>query len=160
YPALDVVRPALAIGGLAMLVLIYEKIVARESFDFAAPDGFLLGGFVVAAGLSVFGAVWPSYALDAAINVLKMAVVYVLIVNTVATQARLKTLLWTMVLLGLFPALGSLWYWQNDMRVEGRAAWFGSFANPNEMAYSLVILIPLAVELGRKANLIQRLLLA
>jgi O-antigen ligase len=63
-----------------------------------------------------------------------------------------------MVLGGLFPALGSLWYWHQGIKVEGRAAWLGVFANPNEMAYSLVILIPIAVALSRHLNLARQIL--
>jgi O-antigen ligase len=42
-------------------------------------------------------------------------------------------------------------YWQGHIE-EGRTAWVGIFANPNDLAYSLVILVPivafLAIDLG------------
>jgi O-antigen ligase len=159
FPALDVVRPALAIGSLALVVLLYEKIAAQESLCFPAPEAFLLAGFVVAAGLSVFGAVWPNYAFEAFSNLVKMAVVWLLIVNTVNSEGRLRTLLLTMVAGGLFPALGSLWSWQHGVTVEGRAAWIGIFANPNEMAYSLVILIPIAFAVSQRLSPAPRILI-
>jgi O-antigen ligase len=158
FPVLDIVRPSLTIGGLALLVLLYEKAVARQSLDFAWPDGYLLAGFIAAAGLSIFGAVWPAYAAEAALTLVKMAAVYLLIVNTVTNENRLRTLLWVMVLCGLFPALGSLWHWHLGIKIEGRAAWLGVFENPNEMAYSLVVLIPIAVALSRRLNLARRIL--
>ena len=157
FPVLDMVRPAQLIGGLALIVLLYEKVGAGQRLDLVWPDGYLLAGFVAAAGLSVVGALWPSYALDAALNLVKMAVVYLLIVNTVTSEKRLRTLLWVMVLCGLFPALGSLWYWHQGINTEGRARWIGMYANPNEMAYSLVILIPLAAALARRLKLALRI---
>ena len=157
FPVLELVRPAQTLGGVALIVLLYEKAAARQSLDFTWPDGYLLAGFIVAAGLSIFGAVWPAYAAEAALILVKMGVVYLLIVNTVTSEKKLRTLLWVMVLGGLFPALGSLWYWHQGIRVEGRAAWLGVFANPNEMAYSLVILIPIAVALSRRLNLARRI---
>jgi len=158
FPVLDIVRPSLTIGGLALMVLLYEKAVARQSLDFAWPDGYLLAGFIAAAGLSIFGAVWPAYAAEATLTLVKMAVVYLLIVNTVTNENRLRTLLWVMVLCGLFPALGSLWHWHQGIKIEGRAAWLGVFENPNEMAYSLVVLIPIAVALSRRLSLARRIL--
>ncbi len=158
FPVLEIVRPAQIIGGLALVVLLYEKIAARQRLDLISPDGYLLVGFVAAAGLSVIGALWPSYAFDAALNLVKMAVVYLVIVNTVTNENRLRTLLWVMVLCGLFPAIGSLWYWHQGIKIEGRAKWIGMFANPNELAYSLVILIPLGVALARRLNLTRRIL--
>jgi O-antigen ligase len=158
FPALDAVRPAQSVGGLAVLALIYEKLARGQRFDFVFPDGYLLAGFLAGALLSTFGAVWPAYALQAAQDFAKMAVVYLVIVNTANTEKRVRTLLWAMVLCGLFPALGSLWNWQQNIRVEGRAGWIGIFANPNEMAYGLVILIPLAVMLARSVRMSLRLL--
>jgi O-antigen ligase len=151
-PALSVMRPAQTIGGFALLVLMYQTLVGGRKLEFPSPDGYLLAGFVIAAGLGIAGAVWPTYALDACLDLIKMAVIYVLILNAVTSERRLRTVLWTLVLCGLFPALGSLSNWHQQIRVEGRAAWLGFFANPNEMAYSLVILIPVAWALARRAR--------
>ena len=52
--------------------------------------------------------------------------------------------MWIMVIGGLFPALGTLRNYLAGNLYEGRAAWIGIFANPNEVAYALVILVPLA----------------
>ena len=150
-PALSAVRPAQTIGGLAVLLLICQTLGGRK-LEFPALDGSLFAGFVIAAGLGVAGAVWPTYALDACLDLLKIAVIYLLIVNAVTTERQLRTALWTMVCCGLFPAVGSLWNWHQGVQVEGRAAWLGLFANPNEMAYSLVILIPIAWALARRAS--------
>src|ERR1019366_3608275 len=44
FPVLDLVRPAQMIGGLALIVLLYEKVGARQRLELVWPDGYLLGG--------------------------------------------------------------------------------------------------------------------
>jgi len=158
-PALSALRPAQTIGGLALVVLICQSL-ARHKLEFVSPDGFLLLGFVIASGLSVFGAVWPAYAFESFLDLVKMVLMYVVILNTAGSQRSLRVVMWAMVLCGLFPAFGSLWNWFHEIRVEGRAAWLGLFANPNEMAYSLVILIPVAWALARRSLWTARVLLS
>jgi O-antigen ligase len=63
----------------------------------------------------------------------------------------------TLIAAGTIPALGTLRNYAHGNFVEGnRAAWIGTFANPNDMAYSLVILLPLALFFGGKVRLAAR----
>lgn len=156
-PAVEVVRPAQTLGGLALIFLLLEKVAARESFDLVWPDTYLLFAFIGAAALSIFGAFWQGYAVEATLNLLKMAVIYLLIVNAVNSEKRLRGLFWVMVLCGLFPALGTLWNWYSGVLYDGRASWIGIFANANEMAYALVLLIPLAAGLAAGQPLLRRI---
>jgi O-antigen ligase len=64
-----------------------------------------------------------------------------------------------MVIGGLLPAAGTLRNYLQGNLVEGRAAWVGIFANPNELAYSLVILLPLVAYLATGLRLAPRLAL-
>ena len=89
-----------------------------------------------------------------------MTLVYFFIVNCANTERRLRGVMWTMVIGGLFPAAGTLKNYLHGNLVEGRAAWVGIFANPNELAYSLVILLPLAAFLATGLGLMPRLALA
>ena len=73
---------------------------------------------------------------------------YFLVALATDTLPRLKGVLWTLVLGGFFPAVGTLVFFATGRIEEGRAGWLGIFANPNDAAYSLVILIPLAYALG------------
>src|SRR5262249_35745910 len=58
-------------------------------------------------------------------------------------------MMFTMVVGGLFPAIGTINHYRNGILVEHtRAAWLGLFGNPNEAAYALLILIPLAIALA------------
>jgi O-antigen ligase len=65
-----------------------------------------------------------------------------------------------MVVGGLFPAVGTIKNYFSGVLVEGsRGAWQGVFANPNEAAYALVILVPIAWALAGKSGWIMRLAL-
>jgi O-antigen ligase len=64
-----------------------------------------------------------------------------------------------MVLGGLLPAAGTLKNFLQGNLEEGRAAWVGIFANPNEVAYGLVILLPLIAYLAIDRGWLARLTL-
>jgi O-antigen ligase len=67
--------------------------------------------------------------------------------------------MWTMVIGGLVPAVAVLRNYLAGNIAEGRTAWVGIFANPNDLAYSLVILVPLAACLAVRAGWIARIAL-
>jgi O-antigen ligase len=109
--------------------------------------------------LSTFSAFWPLRAYEATLDLARIVIAYVLIVNTVLTEKRLRAFLLAMIVGGLFPALGALnGYIRGDL-VEGRAHWIGIFHNPNELAYILVMLVPLAAVLAGGARLPMRIML-
>jgi len=158
-PFLEVARPVYVVGGAGMVAVLIETMLSRRDFRFVWPESYLLVGFVAAAGLSCFNALWTRYAVDNTVDLIKIAALYFVIVNAISTVGRLRALIWVMVGGGLFPAIGALWNYAQGQLVEGRASWVGIFVNPNELAYSLVILIPLAGSLaatvsGRMAALL------
>jgi O-antigen ligase len=64
-----------------------------------------------------------------------------------------------MVAGGVFPAAGAIHNYFRGIVHEGRAGWVGIFENPNELAYSLVILIPIAAALSMRQRLMLRIVL-
>jgi putative inorganic carbon (HCO3(-)) transporter len=158
-PALDVIRPAAVVGGLALLALLAEIMFGTRKFEMAWPEGALLIAFVAAAALSCLTALWPGYAVGWTSDLMKMTLVFFFLVNCANTERRLRGVMWVMVIGGLFPALGTLKNFYQGNLQEGRAAWVGIFANPNEVAYSLVILFPLAAYLATSRGWVARLFL-
>jgi putative inorganic carbon (HCO3(-)) transporter len=159
FPALEVIRPAALVGGAALFALLGEMMFGTRKFEAAWPEGALLAAFVAAAALSCLTALWPRYAVDWVSDLVKMTLVYFFLVNCANTERRLRGVMWVMVIGGLFPALGTLKnYYQGNLQ-EGRAAWLGIFGNPNEVAYSLVILFPLAAYLAAPRGWVARLVL-
>ncbi len=158
-PALEALRPAKVVAGAALVMLLAERAFARKSLEFAWPEGILLLGFLGAAALSSLTALWPRQAAESVSDLVKMTIVFFFIVNCANTEGRLRGVIWTLIIGGLLPAAGTLRnYFQGNV-VEGRAGWVGIFANPNELAYSLVILLPLAAYLATSLGLLPRLAL-
>lgn len=147
-PAAAIVGPAQSLGAAAVMALLVERGLGRRGFDVVWPDGFLLLGFLGASALSTVRAFWPSLAVECTLDLAKMCLVHLLLVNVIDSAGRVRGLLWTMVVGGLFPALGTLSHYASGVLVEGRAGWIGIFENPNELAYSLVVLVPLAAVLA------------
>jgi putative inorganic carbon (HCO3(-)) transporter len=158
-PALDPLHLAKVVGGAALVVLIAERVFAKKSLELAAPEGYLLLAFLGAASLSSLTALWPRLAVEAVSDLVKMSIVFFFIVNCANTGIRLRGVMWTMVIGGLLPAAGTVRNYLQGNLVEGRAAWVGIFANPNEVAYSLVILLPLVAVLAVGLGLVPRLAL-
>jgi len=146
-PFLRPFRPAmvLAVGALGLLVL--ERTLSGRPFILSWPESHALLGFFGAAALSVFTAFWPGMSTLVTIELGKLIIVYLLIVNVVTTRKRLRGLIWTVTLAGLFPAVGTIRNYLDGNVVDGRAAWLGKFAGPNELAFELAILVPLALAL-------------
>jgi O-antigen ligase len=158
-PQLEVLRPAKIVAILALIALISETVFGGRSFDFAMPEGIWLIVFMGAAALSCVTALWPGFAVAAITEMLKMALVFFFLVNALTSEKKVRGVLWVMMFGGLFPALGTLHNYQIHNLNEGRAAWVGIFANPNEVAYSLVVLLPLAAYLGYKSGWLARVVL-
>jgi O-antigen ligase len=159
YKPLVALRPALVIAVGALLMLIIELGQTGRSVRLLRPQGILLLSFLAVCFISSFDAFWPHLAFDRTSDVLKIVLIYVIIENTVTTERRLRTVLMVMVLGGLFPALGTIDYFVHGILREGRASWIGVFANANEDAYALVVLMPIAAALSAKERLGMRLLL-
>ncbi len=158
-PAAEVLRPAKVVASLALLALIGETLFGRRKLDLAWPEGGLLVGFLAAAAMSCLTALWPGYSAGDVADLAKMALVFFFLVNCANSERALRGVMWIMVIGGMFPAAGTLKNYLQGNLEEGRAAWVGIFANPNEVAYSLVILIPIMVYLGTPRGWFVRLML-
>jgi putative inorganic carbon (hco3(-)) transporter len=158
-PATEVLRPAAVVAGCALVMLLVETMFGRRTLSFAWPEGSLLLGFVGAAALSCLTALWPRQAAESLSDLVKMALVYFFIANCANTERRLRGVMWIIVIGGLIPAAGTLRNYLQGNLVDGRASWLGIFANPNEVAYSLVILVPIAAFLATGLGLLPRLAL-
>jgi putative inorganic carbon (hco3(-)) transporter len=158
-PAAEVLRPAKVVAVLALLALIAGTVMGQKQLEFAWPEGGLLIAFLSAAALSCLTALWPGYATENVGDLAKMVLTWFFILNCATSERRLRGVMWVMVIGGLFPALGTLKNYLTGNMYEGRAAWIGIFSNPNEVAYALVILVPLAVYLATPRGWFVRLLM-
>jgi O-antigen ligase len=160
FPQLDAFRPVLLVAASAIVMTVIELGQSRQTFRMMWPQGILLITFVGVCFLSSFSAFWPGYAFNKTSDLAKILLIYIVIENTVITPERLRKVLWTMVIGGLFPAVGTIQHYMNHIVRDGRAAWIGVWANQNEDAYGLVILIPIAAMLAIKSRWFGRIALA
>jgi O-antigen ligase len=145
---LATIGPALLLSGLALAALAFEKMKNREGTWLVWPHSHLFAALIWTAGLSCFTAIWPKLSAAATIDLAKYFIIYLVLVNCVNSENRLKGVLWTMALAGLFPCLGALHnYAAGNLQPGERTHWIGVFANSNDLAYSIVLLVPLALAL-------------
>ncbi|MGI8494594.1 MAG: O-antigen ligase family protein [Pyrinomonadaceae bacterium] len=82
----------------------------------------------------------------------KVVVIFIIMVNTLRTPARLKGLMWLSIGIGVmlsYQAIGL--YRQGIFEAEGyrvQVDFGGMFGNPNDLALHMVIFIPIALMLG------------
>src|SRR5207302_895564 len=129
-------------------------------FRLSWPEGAMVIALLGISAISTFGAIYMRLAAETTLNFGKVVLIYIVIENVVTNNSRLKSVLMTMVLGGLIPALGTIYnYVTHTHLVEGRAVFYGVFGNPNEDAYALLILVPLAGALAWRSGWFIRLFL-
>jgi O-Antigen ligase len=159
-PQLNPLRPVLLVAAAALVMLAIELPQTAQGFRFTRPQTLLLIAFLGVAVASTFTALYMKLAFNTTLDFSKIVLIYIVIENTVTTESRLRKILWALVIGGLFPALGTIHHYVNGILIEGsRGSWVGVFKNPNEDAYCLAVLVPLALALGAKSKLPARLLL-
>ncbi|MEW6730724.1 MAG: O-antigen ligase family protein [Acidobacteriota bacterium] len=148
-PTIGEVGPAQLIAIVALTAAILGKLVRGESLVLTGQT-YLLGLFIGLAALTVPAALWPGQAFSTLLDALKIAAIFLLISNVVTDLRRLSIVVWTICLSGLIPALGTIKnYLMGVGLVDGfRAAWVGVYANPNDLAYTLAMFMPLALALA------------
>jgi putative inorganic carbon (hco3(-)) transporter len=156
--ALDAYRPALLIAVAALGMMVIELGQLRQSFKLMWPQSAMVIAFFGACVVSTPSAFWVSHALDQTVDVGKIVLVYLLLENVITCEKRLRGIMFTLVIGGIFPAIGTIGHYKEGILVEhSRAAWRGIFGNPNEVAYALTILVPIALMLASRSRWIVRI---
>jgi O-antigen ligase len=148
-PALAPIQPAKLAAVVALAALVADRLARGAALRLDAPQTVLVFSLLMLAAGSVYGALWQALAIQSLMDFAKIAAVYLLIVHVVDRPARFRLVATTLIACSLVPALATI-----RRAVLGiglvdatRAAWVGSFEDPNDLAYSLVILVPLTMAL-------------
>lgn len=154
-PGLERWRPALLTSALATGLTLLGRLGRREKLWVDGQRGVLLLTFCGLVFASLGWSLYPDATRFAAVELLKWVLVYLTLVNLVTTERRLLWACLALVFGSIVTSHGVI-AWHNagvDM-VEGyRARWVGVYADPNRMAMSVGIIIPLAVAfLARKQS--------
>ena len=162
---LQIIRPQDFVPGLHGLRLVLYLMVTLligllfspvEKKLVRSPQDRYAGLFFLAIVLSSFSIFWIPYIVDTAIETAKIALVYYVIVMISNTVKAFITIVWTMVILmGFVALLGVLQYHGYDVSGAGmvfdtaKGIWrirgIGNFDNPNDLAYSVVFVVPFSL---------------
>jgi probable O-glycosylation ligase (exosortase A-associated) len=149
YPPLEDVPIAKGVAVISFLFLFSAIRAKGASWRLADPTTLWLIAFVAIGGLSIATSLWRLYSLNAFLDVLKLILVYLLVIHLVDRLERVRQLFWVMLWAGMVPAGGTLAHYllKIDL-VEGyRGAWRGVYADPNDLAYHLIVLVPIGLSL-------------
>ena len=123
-----------------------------------SPQDKFAGIFFIAMFLSTLTVLYLTYMIETTITILKIALIYYFIVITVNNEKKLKGATWTMVgmmtIVGLMAVLQSHGYditgagmvWSADKGVW-QIKGIGKFDNPNDIAHSVVLVVPFSLGL-------------
>src|SRR2546423_982622 len=152
-PALSSFNNMAFVVAVATLIIFFPTQLALEGTLTARPRevNFLLL-FCLIALLSITFAIDPGMAWDTfSGNFIKAVLMFVVMINSVRTQRRLKALILLALFVSFVLSVGALQdYYSGNLAVEsyrvaGRIG--GLFDNPNDLALHLVTMIPVAVAL-------------
>jgi O-antigen ligase len=153
WPQLGVLHPDAVLGGALLISVIIHKKFHGETFIFFQERmSWLLTFFVGALVASVSTSVWPSNSVSCIINLLTTLTFFLVIINVVNNENRLKGMLWLFILAGGYDAISSaIAYFTGNLIVAQGIERAESLtgADPNTLAISLVLAIPfMAFALG------------
>ncbi|WP_242395144.1 O-antigen ligase family protein [Anaeromyxobacter oryzisoli] len=133
--------------GIAAAAVIMHRLTSGERIRIGGAGSLALFAYLAFIPLSLAWTLSQPDTAKAAIEGMKMAVVFVAVQNGLDTPARLRRFLLVAALASLGPALGGIWVWvRDDQLVEGfRTHWRGLYGDPNRLAMSLVAVLPFAL---------------
>ena len=152
YPSALTASIALVVGVLTLGVFIPSQFALEGSLTARPREVMLVLLFCLAGLLSIPLAIDPAQAWhEFSDTFIRCIVIFVVLVNVVRTEQRLKGLLLLALVTGVWLSLGAI----NDYRlglmtVEGYRAGGrggGIFGNSNDMALFLVTIVPIAIAL-------------
>jgi O-antigen ligase len=114
--------------------------------------------FFILFVVSTINAGWLSYTAETVTETLKIALIYWFIVTIVDNESKFKTAIWTtIVFMTVVALMGILQFYGYDITGSGiiwapdKEVWqirgAGMFDNPNDLAYSVVLVVPYALGL-------------
>jgi putative inorganic carbon (HCO3(-)) transporter len=128
-------------AGFSLAALAGSWLLYNRRLVLGGVQGWALVALFALVGFSSAWSFWPKYSFDTFTDGLKYLAVFFIIANVIDSEKRLATLIRVLALASVIPAVGAIWsHAHGEHLVEGdRAGWIGIFANPNDLAYHLVI---------------------
>ncbi|HET9594603.1 MAG TPA: O-antigen ligase family protein [Anaeromyxobacteraceae bacterium] len=135
---------------LCTLAVVMRRVTSGERLRMGGPPAAFLFAYAMTVPLSLVWTISPLRTHEAMVDMAKLAILYVTLLNALDTPARLRTFLVVGALATLAPSVGGIQRWLDDDRlIEGyRTAWRGNYADPNRLAMGLVLFLPVALAMA------------
>jgi len=134
-------------AGFSLALLAGSCLLYRRKLSLGGAGGAMLIGLFVLVGASAWWSFWPKMTVDTFLDGLKFFAAFFLVANLVDSEKRLRFFVSWLAWASVIPAVGCILSWsRGEHLVDGdRAAWIGIFANPNDLAYHLVVGVALVL---------------
>ena len=125
---------------------------------FRTPQDKFVGLLFICIIISTISVNWISYSVDITVETIKIAFIYFFAISVLENENKFMTASWVMIgLMTIVALMGILQYFDCDITGAGMAwagdkkGWqirgIGNFDNPNDLAYSVVLIVPFALGL-------------
>ena len=140
-------RLGVVTSAVCAFAVLMRRLTSGERLRLGGPPAALLLAYLFMHPLSFTWTISQPRTLEAVVDMAKMLVVYVALLNALDTPGRLRAALLVGALATLAPSLGGIQRWLNDdSLIDGyRTAWRGNYADPNRLAMGLVLFLPAAM---------------
>jgi putative inorganic carbon (HCO3(-)) transporter len=147
WPWVERLRLAFLAMGIGAVATFAHRLTSGERVRLGGRGAVFLFAYLAFVPLSLVWTLDRSATLRASVDVVKLLVVYLTILNALDTPSRVRTFLLVGALASLGPSLGGIWTWaMGEGLVEGfRTRWRGLYADPNRLAMSLTAMLPFAL---------------
>lgn len=138
----------LPIGAASAIVALVGLLFIPQGIRFPAGVGFF-AAFLIWATLGAVVSPWRPVAFEAVIELGKVGLIYLAIVNGVRTRAQVWFfIVFFLALFGSHPVRGTIYNYLTGNTYFGRAAWYqGIFGNPNDLAALTLLQLSMAAAL-------------
>ncbi len=156
FPVLQRFRIAFLAAGVAIVVYLLECSVRRQAAGPLRPELVITLGLVLWAALTAPLSYWPGGSVEQLIDpFLKVVVFFWLVSSLVTSYQRLRLFMWVLVLCSVPLSVSALQsYWSGNFLISADASapritgfndgGSGLAGNPNDLALTLNLMIPLA----------------
>jgi len=144
----------LVFGVMSTMVIAWILSREKKKLFYVIQDKFFIL-FLVAVLISTIYAKWLQYSFNTLFWIFKFGVVYYFCINVINNEIKLKIVSWVLViLLSIVGVFGILQYYNYDITSSGmtwslsKGVWqikgANIFDNPNDLAYSIVLVVSFA----------------
>jgi probable O-glycosylation ligase (exosortase A-associated) len=155
FPVLKLIRIAFLAGSIAMVAHVMERTAHKQPITPLAPEIGIALALVLWSMITIPMSYWPGGSIHLLTDqYLKAIAFFWLLATIITTPARLRGVVWTLVICAVPLAGTGIWHYLSGhvmqtgqdglVRIVGYMGSSGLTGNPNDLALMLNLIIPLA----------------